>query len=175
MYEILDTLVRLVAPVLSFTSDEVWGYLPGKREASVHLADFPALRPERRNDELVARWERIQKVRGDVSKALEQARVAKTIGHSLDAAVALAGDAEQMAFLREYAGDLASIFIVSRVELADALGDEAAAGEGVPGLKVAVTAAAGAKCERCWCYSEELGTVAEHPTICPRCSEAVAP
>jgi isoleucyl-tRNA synthetase len=174
MYEILDTLMRLLAPVLSFTTDEVWGYLPGEREASVHLADFPAMHPEWKNDELVARWERIQKVRSDVSKALEQARVAKTIGHSLDASVTLSGDAELMAFLGGYADQLASIFIVSRVELAASLPDEARSGEAVAGLKIAVAAAGGAKCERCWCYSEELGTVSEHPGICPRCTEAVA-
>jgi isoleucyl-tRNA synthetase len=174
MYEILDTLMRLLAPVLSFTTDEVWGYLPGQREASVHLADFPPMHPEWKNDELVARWERIQKVRSDVSKALEQARVAKTIGHSLDASVTLSGDAELMAFLGGYADQLASIFIVSRAELVDSLPEEARSGEAVPGLKIAVAAAGGSKCERCWCYSEELGTVAGHPTICPRCSEAVA-
>jgi isoleucyl-tRNA synthetase len=174
MYEILDTMVRLIAPVLSFTSDEVWGCMPGKREASVHLADFPTLHPEWQNDELVVRWERIQKVRGDVSKALEQARVAKTIGHSLDAAVALTADAELLTFLRGYAAELATIFIVSNVELLDCLGDDAYPGEGVPGLKVQITAAPGTKCERCWCYSEELGTMADHPTICPKCTAAVS-
>ena len=173
MYEVLDALVRLIAPVISFTADEIWGCMPGEREASVHLAAFPAMRPEWKNDELVARWERIQKVRGDVSKALEQARVAKTIGHSLDAAVALSADADLQNFLGEYVAELASIFIVSRVELVGALGDDAYIGEGVPGLKVRVTAAPGAKCERCWCYSEELGTSAEHPAICPKCTAAV--
>jgi isoleucyl-tRNA synthetase len=173
MYEILDTLVRLVAPVLSFTSDEVWGYLPGERESSVHLADFPVLHPEWKNDELVARWERIQKVRADVSKALEQARVAKTIGHSLDAAVAIAGDAQLMAFLGSYAHELASIFIVSKVELLESLGEDAYAAEGIPGLKIQVSAAPGAKCERCWCYSEELGTDVALPSVCPKCTAAV--
>jgi isoleucyl-tRNA synthetase len=173
MYEVLDTLVRLIAPVISFTADEIWGCMPGEREASVHLASFPAMHPEWKNDELVARWDRIQKVRGDVAKALEQARVAKTIGHSLDAAVVLAADADLHGFLSGYAGELASIFIVSKVELAESLGDDAYAGEGVPGLRVKVTAAPGTKCERCWCYSEELGSHADHPAICPKCTAAV--
>ncbi len=173
MYLILDSLVRLVAPVLSFTSDEVWGYMPGTRETSVHLAQFPALNPEWKDDRLVERWERIMKVRAEVSKALEQARVAKTIGHSLDAAVAIAAEPELLAFLGEYAAELPAIFIVSRVTLTDALSGDSYAAEGIAGLQLQVTAAPGVKCERCWCYSEELGTESEHPTICPKCTAAV--
>jgi isoleucyl-tRNA synthetase len=173
MYRILDTLVRLIAPVLSFTADEVWGYMPGSREASVHLAGFPALRPEWKDDTLVGRWERIIKVRGDVSKALEQARVAKTIGHSLDAAVAISAAPELQGFLREYAAELPAIFIVSQVELPDSIEGDCYAAEGTEGLRIRVGAAPGAKCDRCWCYSEELGKDPEHPAICPKCLAAV--
>ncbi|HEY6007512.1 MAG TPA: isoleucine--tRNA ligase, partial [Geobacteraceae bacterium] len=173
MYLVLDALVRLTAPVLSFTTDEVWGYMPGSREASVHLAGFPPLAPQVKDDALVGRWEQIIRVRGEVSKALEQARVAKTIGHSLDAAVTIAAPAELLAFLREYAGELKSIFIVSKVELVAELEGEAFAAEGIEGMRIRVTAAPGEKCERCWCYDEELGTDAEHPTICPKCLAAV--
>jgi isoleucyl-tRNA synthetase len=173
MYEVLEALVRLTAPVLSFTSDEVWGYMPGKREESVHLAAFPPLHPERKNDTLVERWERIMRVRGEVSKALEQARVAKTIGHSLDAAVAIAAPEELLSFLGEYAGELKSIFIVSRVDLVAELEGDVYAAEGIEGMRVRVTAAPGEKCERCWCYDEEIGKNAEHPTICPKCLAAV--
>ncbi len=124
MYRILDSLVRLIAPVLSFTADEAWQYLPGEHEASVHLASFPALQPELKDDTLVERWERIMKVRAEVSKALEQARVAKIIGHSLDARVVISAEAELMSFLGEYAEELAAIFIVSKVELvADIVGE----------------------------------------------------
>jgi isoleucyl-tRNA synthetase len=173
MYRILDTLLRLVAPVLSFTADEAWHYLPGEHEASVHLAAFPTLQPELKDDLLVERWERIMKVRADVSKALEQARVAKTIGHSLDAAVTIAAEPELLAFLGEYAAELASIFIVSRVDLVEEIRGEAYAAESVAGLRIFVAAAPGEKCERCWCYSEELGSHAEHPGICPKCTAAV--
>jgi isoleucyl-tRNA synthetase len=173
MHQVLETLVRLTAPVLSFTSDEVWGYMPGEREASVHLAAFPPLQPERKDDTLVERWDRIMRVRGEVSKALEQARVAKTIGHSLDAAVTIAAPAELLSFLREYAVELKSIFIVSKVELVAELAGEAYAAEGIEGMRVRVTAAPGEKCERCWCYDEELGRDAEHPGICPKCLAAV--
>ncbi len=174
MYKILDTLVRVLAPILSFTSDEVWQYMPGRREESVHLAEFPGLNPEWKDDQLVSRWERIIKVRADVSKALELARVAKTIGHSLDAAVSISAQPELFNFLQEYAAELNSIFIVSKAVLADNLTGDCWSSESIEGLKVQVSAAPGDKCERCWYYSEELGTDAGHPGICPKCTAAVA-
>jgi len=173
MYRILDSLLRLIAPVLSFTADEAWHYLPGKHEESVHLAAFPALQPELKDDTLVERWERIMKVRAEASKALEQARVAKIIGHSLDAKVTITAEPELLAFLREYAAELAAIFIVSKVDLVEAISGDAYAAESIAGLRIRVDAAPGEKCERCWCYSEELGSHDEHPAICPKCTAAV--
>jgi isoleucyl-tRNA synthetase len=113
------------------------------------------------------------KVRADVSKALELARAAKAIGHSLDAAVTIAAPAELLGFLRAYEAELQSIFIVSKVTLVDSISGEGWDSENIAGLKVRVAAAPGDKCERCWYYSEELGTVAEHPAICPKCTAAV--
>jgi isoleucyl-tRNA synthetase len=173
MYRILDTLLRLIAPVLSFTADEAWQYLPGEHEDSIHLAGFPKLQPEVKDDKLVERWDRIMKVRAEVSKALEQARVAKTIGHSLDAGVTICAEPELLAFLGEYAADLAEIFIVSKVTLVDSMSGDSYTAEAVPGLRVQVSAAPGEKCERCWCYSEELGQDTSHPSICPKCTTAV--
>jgi len=174
LYTILDTLLRILAPVLSFTADEAWQYMPGNKEDSVHLAAFPLLTPEVKNDALVERWTRIMKVRADISKALELARVAKTIGHSLDAAVTVSADAELLQFLRQYESELAAICIVSKVALTERLEGECWKSESIERLQIQVAAAAGTKCERCWCYSEELGTAAEHPTICPKCTAAVA-
>ncbi|MBI2354148.1 MAG: isoleucine--tRNA ligase [Deltaproteobacteria bacterium] len=173
MYRILDTLLRLIAPVLSFTADEAWGYLPGEREASVHLAQFPALQPELKDEQLVERWERIMRVRAEISKALEQARVQKVIGHSLDAGVTIVAPPELLAFLRGYRDELQGILIVSRVELAEEAPGELWSSDNIEGLGVLVTAAPGAKCERCWCYSEELGQDTSHPGICPKCTAAV--
>ncbi len=173
LHEILDTLLRLLAPVLSFTADEAWQHMPARKEASVHLAAFPQLHPEWKNDQLVERWERIMKVRTDVSKALELARVAKIIGHSLDASVSIAAPAELMGFLREYEADLQSIFIVSKVSLIEECGADCWISEAITGLKVQVTAAPGDKCERCWYYSEDLGSNGDHPAICPKCTAAV--
>ncbi len=174
LHEILDTLLRLLAPVLSFTADEAWQHMPARQEQSVHLASFPVLHPEWKDDSLVERWDRIMRVRADVSKALELARVAKTIGHSLDAGVTISAPTELLGFLREYQAQLPSIFIVSKVTLVDSISGESWASEGIQGLNIQVAAAPGDKCERCWCYSEELGTVGEHPTICPKCTTAVS-
>jgi len=174
LYLILDSLVKLTAPVLSFTADEVWQYMPKQTGESVHLAEFPTLTPEHRDDGLTARWDTIIRVRGEVSKALELARVQKVIGHSLDAAVTLAAPEELLGFLKGCAAELKSVFIVSKVELAGAIEGECVAAENVEGLKIRVEAAPGAKCERCWCYDEQIGASADHPTICPKCVEAVA-
>jgi isoleucyl-tRNA synthetase len=173
MYQVLEAIVKLIAPLLSFTADEVWRYMPKQAEESVHLAEFPPLKPEHRDDELVERWDRLIKVRADVSRALEQARVQKVIGHSLDAAVAIAASPELGEFLQGYATELKSIFIVSKVELVETLSGEFYEAEGIPGMLIRVTAAPGAKCERCWCYDEEIGSDAEHPAICPKCLKAV--
>ncbi|ACH40642.1 isoleucyl-tRNA synthetase [Citrifermentans bemidjiense Bem] len=173
MYLILDALVRMVAPVLSFTAEEVWAEMPGTRESSVHLAQFPALAPEVKDEALAQRWEKIIKVRAEVSKALELARVKKVIGHSLDAAVAIKASGDTEALLKEFAGELAQIFIVSKAELAAQVGGEVYQAEGIEGLEVGVTAAPGEKCERCWCYDEQIGQDSEHPTLCPKCLAAV--
>jgi isoleucyl-tRNA synthetase len=169
MYLILEAIVKLTAPVLSFTSDEVWRYMPKQAEESVHLAEFPPLRSEHRDDGLVERWERLIKVRAEVSKA----RVQKVIGHSLDSAVAINAPPELRLFLQTYANHLKSIFIVSKVELVETLGGDYYEAEGMTGMQIRVTAAPGAKCERCWCYDEEIGRDVEHPTICPKCLAAV--
>lgn len=174
MYQILDNLLRLLAPVLSFTADEAWHYLPGQREASVHLAAFPALTPQVKDAGLVERWERIMQIRSEVLKVLEQARVAKTIGLSLDASVTLAASGELRSFLEGYRDELATILIVSQVTLVDDLKGAGHAAESVEGLHIAVAPAAGEKCERCWHYSQALGHDPAHPAICPKCAGAVS-
>ena len=173
MYLIVDTLTRLVAPILSFTADEIWQYLPGSREKSVHLAEFPSLTPEWRDDELQGYWDKLLAVRSDVLKALELTRSGKIIGHSLDAAVKVMPPPEMAEFLTACETALRTVCIVSRLELVAAIEGEYYEGTAVPGLKIAVTQAPGEKCERCWCYDEEIGADSEHPTICPRCVAAV--
>ncbi|MFZ3209378.1 MAG: isoleucine--tRNA ligase [Geobacteraceae bacterium] len=174
IYLILEALVRLLAPILSFTTDEIWGYMPKRDEASVHLSQFPPLAPAYRDEALVERWDKIIRLRGEVSKALELARVKKVIGHSLDAVVIIDAPGELKGFLKGYAGELDSVFIVSKVDLTTAVRpDEGYESNVTEGLRIKVEAAPGEKCERCWRYDEEIGADAGHPTICPRCLAAV--
>ncbi|MDA8211082.1 MAG: isoleucine--tRNA ligase [Clostridia bacterium] len=179
MYQIIQALVRLLAPVLSFTAEEIWRYLPESKDkpSSVQLADMPLVVEAYLDNELEARWDRILKIREDVSKVLEVARKDKVIGHSLNAVVDIYPDRELAGFLKELEPELAAIFIISKAAVhgtGDTAPEGAAAGENFPGLKIAVAQAPGEKCERCWVYSEELGKQPEHPNLCPRCAGVVA-
>jgi isoleucyl-tRNA synthetase len=114
-------------------------------------------------------------VRGEVTKALEAARVQKRIGHALDAAVTLSADGELYDKLAPYAAELRSVFIVSAAELLrDAPLDEAFESLEVKGLRVRVQPAAGKKCDRCWVHETSVGQNPEHPTICGRCLAALS-
>ena len=173
MHAILSAMMRLMAPVLSFTADEVWGYMKESGQLkSVFLADFPKVETTYLDDALDARWDRILAVRGEAAKVLEGLRRDKKIGHSLDAAVTLYAAPELYELLNNYKKDLAFIFIVSFVSLAkeaEAPAD-AFASDVIQGLKIAAGPATGVKCGRCWMYSETVGTVKEHPEICGRCA-----
>ena len=167
LYEILKALARLMAPILSFTAEEVWKYIPaepGKTE-SIHLTSFPEVQNEYLDDALSERWERVWEMRAIVTKALEEARKEKKIGLSLDAQVHLHLPEKLFPFLQCYEKDLKSIFIVSSVTLHQ--------GEGEEELRAEVSRADGKKCERCWNYDETVGHHAEHPAICNRCVEAI--
>jgi isoleucyl-tRNA synthetase len=161
LYEIVQRLARLSAPILAFTSDEIWENIPGaKSEAeSVHIAEFPQYVEEWRSDELLARYERLFGVRDAVMKALEEARNAKLIGAGLEAKVVIAADAETREFLSSFGEDLRFVFIVSQVEL----------GEGAE-LKVGVERAEGEKCGRCWNYTTDVSADARYPGACRRCA-----
>jgi isoleucyl-tRNA synthetase len=173
MYTILDTLTRLMAPVLSFTADEIWGYLPGERSASVHLDRFPQLDAALVDPSLEARFDQLLAVRGEVSKLLEQARTAKLIGSGLEARVLLAAAAGPLRdLLQAESHELATLFIVSQAELVASLGDGVPS-EALPGLTIRVERAAGDKCPRCWTYSTAIGSNSAHPQLCPRCAGAL--
>jgi isoleucyl-tRNA synthetase len=177
MYKILSTLVRLMAPVLSFTADEVWSYMPGDRKlSSVFLADFPKAEEQYLDDALEARWEKLLAVRGEAAKVLEALRKDKKIGHSLDAAVTLYAGEGLHDLLKRYEKDLPFIFIASQVIVdreGNALAD-AFTSDTVKGVRVTAAPAAGQKCGRCWMYQESVGTVADHPQICGRCASNLA-
>ncbi|ADG82707.1 isoleucine--tRNA ligase [Thermincola potens] len=179
MYEIINTLVRLIAPVLSYTAEEIWRYIPYKEEnlISVQLADMPKVNEAYLDQALEDKWEKVIKIREEVAKELEKARRDKVIGHSLNAQVHIYPDEKLRAFLAPLQEQLATIFIVSSVQIhepEEVLPEAASVSEEVPGLAVTVNQAPGEKCERCWVYSPEVGKNADHPSICPRCAEVVA-
>lgn len=172
IYKVLHVLTRLIAPILSFTSDEIWKFMPHKAEDDVRnvvLNDFPTVSGEVDN-ELIERWEKIHAIRDDVKKALELARTEKIIGASLEGAVTVFASGEQYTFLKSVEDILSTVFIVSSVELVEGDGGEH---KGDSGIGVTVTHAAGEKCERCWSFSETVGKDTEHPTLCERCRNIV--
>ena len=178
LYDAAVALVKLIAPVLTFTSEEIWGYLP-RSEAepwSVQLSFWPEVNERYLDEELEKRWDVLLQVRSLVSKALEKARADKLVGNSLEAAVEVYATPEAGKLLREYLNDLPAIFIVSQVELFE--GTDVApplnfTGDNVEDVQVVVKKAAGAKCERCWTYSPEVGGNEDHPTLCNRCAAVV--
>jgi isoleucyl-tRNA synthetase len=163
-YRIADGLARLVAPVLPVTSDQVWQYLPGRREDSVHLSLFPNDLADYRDPGRMAMWSKLIEVRDRVNVALETARKDKLIGNSLGAKVLLRAGGGVGDLLESHREDLPMLFIVSEVRLATVAGDE---------LAIEVTRADGTKCPRCWRTVPELVTVADGE-ICGRCADAVA-
>ncbi len=176
LYEILDGLVRMMAPILSFMAAEVWEYLPADpdREDNVFVALFPVVREERLTDlAMGGKWERLLKVRAELTKALEIARADKVIGHSLEAEVVLAAQGELADFLRENWASLESTMIVSGLLMADQVDGAVYTGESLPDLVVLVKAATGGKCDRCWIRADSVGDDADHPALCQRCSTVV--
>jgi len=178
VWKITGALVRLLTPILVFTSEESWKYLPhaAGEPSSVHIAEFPeeaelrtGLAPEKANT-----WEMLARVRGEVLKALETARnEKKLINSGLEAKVLLNADLELKAKLKQHLAQLPALFIVSQVELMSA-GTGEFKSDVVPGLEVSVQRADGKKCERCWNFSTHVGENPRYPTVCERCSEAIA-
>lgn len=176
LHHILETMTRLMAPVFSFTAEEIWSHMSGERPASVHLSQFPKSHPEWRDDALAKWWDRFQKVRILAYRLLEDDRKARRIGSFMAASVTLYCNAELRAFLETF-DDLRGLFMVGQVHLEaletappeteslsdDALGD----------LKIATGKAAGQKCARCWNYDLQVGTFDDAPALCSRCRSVV--
>ncbi len=172
IYKVLHVLSRLIAPILSFTSDEIWKFMPHYATDDVRnivLNDFP--KAEGKVDTaFIERWEKIHAVRDDVKKALEIARTGKVIGASLEGDVTLFATGEQLEFLHSVEDILATVFIVSDVHIVEGDSGEF---KGDSGVFVTIKHADGEKCERCWVYSKSVGTSAEHPTLCKRCQNVI--
>ena len=178
MTEILVTLTKMIAPILSFTAEEIWETLPEvlKDKESVLLTDWYKENDEYLNPEIENKWVEIIKVRKEANKSLEKARQGKDriIGNSLDAKVMLhSTDAEIQKFLVENREKLELALIVSEVEIVENIDETFTKGEEATDLYIKVLHAEGEKCERCWKYSKELGKDPEHPTLCPRCASVL--
>ena len=176
LWRIGEALVRLLAPIMSFTCDEVWQYLPqvGSRPASVHLARFPEAKDvlgegvPTQDAQQQEDWDKLLAVRDQVLKALEEARNQKQIGKSLEAQVKVTASDPFYPVLERYKPDLRYAFIVSQVEL-----ERGPSRNGAGHLAVEVAKAAGKECERCWNYSTRVGEDPKYPTLCERCTPVV--
>jgi isoleucyl-tRNA synthetase len=166
MYIMADGLARLLAPILPVTTEEMWRNLPGAREASVHLAEFPRasdLQPWR-DDSLVEKWRRLIQVRDAVNAALEVKRQDKAIGTSLGARVRVRAGGETAKLLASVRDELAMLFIVSEAELEPSVDDRSGA------IEVVVEPAHGDKCPRCW---RMVAFTAADTGLCDRCTNAI--
>ena len=171
LYDILVSMTKLMAPVLSFTAEEIWRVLAaqvpgGLGTTSVHLASFPELDPAWVDAKLAERWERLLKYRTQVQGVLEERRREKVIGSSLEAHVHLCTDVPTGQWLNVPGADFGALFIVSQVTVEQRL-------DATTDLTVSVTKSTHGKCERCWNYREAVGKDSAHPTLCERCVEAV--
>jgi isoleucyl-tRNA synthetase len=177
LWRIVEAMVRLLAPILTFTCEEVWQYLPkvAGRPESVHLAHFPEAKDILGDDRIAAEdaqqqqdWATLLAVREQVLKALEEARNSKLIGKGLEAQVTISAPEPVCPVLTRYQDQLRYLFIVSAVTL-----EQAASGNGASSVKVTVSKADGKKCDRCWNYSTHVGEDPVYPTVCERCSAAL--
>ncbi|HEY6769358.1 MAG TPA: isoleucine--tRNA ligase [Candidatus Sulfotelmatobacter sp.] len=172
MWRILEAMTRLLAPILSFTCEEVWGFLPAvkDRTESVHLATFPdatdliGAQVEAGNSAEQNDWSVLRTVRNEVLKALEEARARKEIGTGLEAQITIIAPEPIYGALRRHADSLRYLFIVSAAHIAEG------SGNGTTALRVEVKKADGTKCDRCWNYSIHVGEDKNYPTVCERCS-----
>jgi len=176
MFTILDAVVRLMAPILPFTADEIYNHMPwlGEKKHSIHLESMVTLNDEWEDKALSDKWEKIRDLRGEVTKALEEARTAKLIGHPLDAALEIKLPDNGYKQIVEGVGEsLRDIFIVSSATIVGTLDESAYQGKEIENLSINVSKATGEKCERCWRFDTTIGENVEHPTACERCATAL--
>ncbi|MFZ7343389.1 isoleucine--tRNA ligase [Avibacterium volantium] len=174
LWHIAEALVRWIAPILSFTADEIWQYIPGERAEFVFTEEFykglfPLNADETMND---AYWQQVLKLRDEVNRVLEQARADKVIGAALEAEVTLYANEEYAKVLSQLGDELRFVLITSKAEVKPLAEADVEDGE-VDGFKVKVVRSANEKCPRCWHYSDTIGQNAAHPTLCSRCVENV--
>lgn len=167
IFMILDAMTRLIAPILAYTSDEIWQFMPHRSTddaENVVFNDMPEKTGVELDDDFITMWDKIHETRDIVKKALETEIKNKTMRSSLEAKIILSASSDEYDFLKKAEKELAAAFIVSQVEINSTEGD----------MTVEVKPADGEKCERCWSYSTTVGQNSEHPTLCSRCAEVIA-
>ena len=167
MYDILESLTLMLAPILAYTADEIWRYMPHDDSVdpeNVLFNDMPGRFEFDVEEGFEAAWDRIHELRDTVKKSIEVLVKDKTVKTSLETCVTLKASGEEYDFIESVLPELKSAFIVSDVKLVKNEGE----------LEVGVVKAEGEKCERCWCYSSTVGESAEHPTLCARCAAILA-
>lgn len=176
MYIILDSITRLMSPILAYTSDEIWEFMPHRSnddKECVLFNEFPKPVSIKLDEEFINVWDKIQALRDDVKKALEISRKNKEIGKSLEAKVRLYCSGDLYEFVKQVEKELPSVFIVSQVEIIN--GNEGdIKGSSLPGVSITVSKVDADKCERCWTHSETVGQNKDHPTLCKRCAEILS-
>lgn len=177
MYEILLTLVKLVAPVICFTAEEVWQALPvrDEKEWSVHMMDMPEENDRYLDKELDEKWKKRLALRSVVTKALEESRQAKIIGHPLDAEVTVYAEGENLAVLKDMEKELADFCLVSQTKITEGLENapENAVSSEDGAVKVSIAVCTLEKCERCWKRTPDVGHDPAHEHVCGRCSRVL--
>ncbi len=175
MYKILSAVARMIAPILCFTAEEIWKYIPHSSDddaRSIFMNQMPDKTDVSVDDKFIEKWNEIYKLRSDVTKALESKRQNKFIGAPLEAKVIIHADGENYSKFSALKDILEKVFIVSAVDICHG-GSGEFTSDNFEGMSYDVEKAAGNKCERCWSYSEYVGSSAEHPTLCKRCAEEV--
>ncbi|MBP1557592.1 MAG: class I tRNA ligase family protein, partial [Oscillospiraceae bacterium] len=173
IYRILRGLTLMVAPIIPFTAEEIWSFMPkleGDNTESVVFHEMPVGDEFNASAEFMAKWDKIHEIRDAANKVLETARAQKIIGKPLEAKVTLYAEGEVYDFVASVKELLPTVLIVSQVELVNENGGEAF---DVAGLGIAVAHADGEKCERCWSFSDTVGKDSAHPTLCARCAAIV--
>jgi isoleucyl-tRNA synthetase len=177
IYLLLHSMTRLLAPILSFTAEEVWSAMPGSagKELSVHLAQFPEVTAAHVDAELMERWKTMLSLKAEISKAIESARQNKIIGHSLDVSVHISPPENLRPLLDAHCEDMRALLIVSQVVVTKGeVIKNAYESDEFPGLKVEIKKAPGQKCNRCWMYSLSVGCDPLHPAICDKCLDDIS-
>ena len=183
LFLIVDTMTKIMAPILAFTSDEIWQAMPHRAEDDPRNVVFNEMNQPftdyALSDKAMEKWDVVEKLRDDVNAVLETARADKKIGKALEAHVSLHADDDEAAraLMATFGVSLSEVFLVSDCNITSepaAEGSTVGRGVNFPGLTIEVSEARGEKCERCWMHSTHVGENPDHPTLCPRCAAVVS-